>query len=112
MSKPSTFPPRGPAVMPPAAVPLASAIESSAALARLGQRLRESRERLATAAEALPEALRPHVLPGPCDDRQWVLLAANGAVAAKLRQCLPTLEQRLQAAGWPPLGIRIRVLQR
>lgn len=112
MSKSSTFPPRGAAVMPPVAVPLATAIESSAALARLGQRLRESRERLAVAAGALPEALRSHVLPGPCDDRQWVLLAANGAVAAKLRQHLPTLERHLQAAGWPPLDIRIRVQQR
>ncbi len=112
MSKPSTFPPRGAAVMPPSAVPLASAIESSAVLARLGQRLRESRDRLATATEVLPGALRPHVVAGPCDERQWVLLAANGAVAAKLRQCLPTIEQHLQATGWPPLDVRIRVQQR
>ena len=105
----SSSPPLGAAVLPPGALPLAQAIEGSAALARLGLRLRQSRARLETVIPALPPALRAQVRAGPCDDRQWVLLAASAAAAAKLRQWLPDLEQQLAAAGWPAVEIRVRV---
>jgi len=105
----SAFPPRGAAVMPPAALPIERAIAGSPALARLGERLRQSQGRHACIVDALPVALRAHVQAGPIDDRQWVLLARSAAVAAKLRQCLPAIEQALREAGWPPLEIRVRV---
>jgi len=109
MTARSSSPPLGAAVMPPGALPLARAIEGSAALARLGQRLRQSRARLEAVAPAMPDALRTQVRAGPCDDRQWVLLATSAAAAAKLRQWLPDLQQRLAAAGWPAVEIRVRV---
>jgi hypothetical protein len=109
MTARSPFPPLGAAVLPPGALPLARAIEGSAALARLTQRLQQSRTRLEAVLPALPATLRTQVRAGPCDDRQWVLLAASAAAAAKLRQCLPDLHQRLAAAGWPAIEIRVRV---
>ncbi len=105
----SPFPPRGDAVMPPMALPLERAIAGSAALARLGERLRQSQARHASIVGVLPAALRAHVHAGPIDERQWVLLASSAAVAAKLRQCLPSIERALLDAGWPPLEIRVRV---
>ena len=47
--------------------------------------------------------------PGPLDDESWTLLAANGAVAAKLRQLQPRIEQTLCSAGWPARALRIRI---
>jgi hypothetical protein len=104
-------PPRGAAVMPSPSVPLARAIEHSAPLARLTDRLRQSQQRFAALAPVLPPALRAHVRAGPIDDQNWTLLAANPAVAAKLRQLLPDVAQQLNAAGWPAVEIRVRVLQ-
>jgi hypothetical protein len=101
--------PRGAAVMPPGALPLARAIEGSAALARLGQRLRQSQQRLDAVRPALPAALLGQIHAGPCDDRQWALLATSAAAAAKLRQSLPDLHALLAAAGWPAVEIRVRV---
>lgn len=106
------FPPRGAAVLAPAALPLQQAIAGSPALVRLGERLRQSQGRHASIVDVLPAALRAHVQAGPIDDRQWVLLASSAAVAAKLRQCLPRIEQALREAGWPPLAIRVRVQRR
>jgi hypothetical protein len=105
------FPPRGTAVMPSTAVPIARAIGDSAPLTRLVERLRQSRRRFEDLRPALPAALQAQVGPGPIDDQSWTLLAANPAVAAKLRQLLPDLARRLQDAGWPPLEIRVRVLR-
>jgi hypothetical protein len=57
----------------------------------------------------LPSALAAHVRPGPLDGEGWSLLAANPAVAAKLRQLQPRLQARLVECGWPALALRIKV---
>lgn len=93
-------------------VAIAGALAESPALARLSERLRESQARYATALPCLPIALRPHVVPGPVDERGWCLLADSAAIAAKLRQLLPDVSACLAQAGWPALKLRIRVLQR
>jgi hypothetical protein len=49
------------------------------------------------------------VAPGPVDEEGWSLLAANAAVAAKLRQIKPRLETILQERGWQVSSIRIKV---
>ena len=97
------------AIQPPRALPLREAIAASEPLARLGARLRESSARFDCARDALPGALRPHVAAGPIDDEQWTLLAANHAVAAKLRQLVPSLQAALASAGWPPRTLRVRI---
>ncbi len=91
-----------------AAVAIGDALEGSAALARLALRVRESQRRLSDLAPALPPALRDQVRSGPLDDQAWTLLAANAAVAAKLRNLLPALEERLKSRGWPPRTLRVK----
>lgn len=90
-------------------LPLASALEGSLPLARLMQRLRESRERFAAIRQQLPATLADQVRPGPLDDAGWSLLVSNGAAAAKLRQLVPGFEDALRTQGWPNTVIRIKV---
>jgi len=90
-------------------LPLRQALAGSEPLARLTQRLRDSNDRLAAISPLLPAALRPQVQAGPVDEQGWTLLAANGAVSAKLRQLVPLLEASLADQGWPALPIRVKV---
>ncbi len=96
----------------PGTLHLATALDQSQALAKLLQRLQESRDRLAAIREQLPETLRDQVRPGPLDDAGWSLLVPSGAVASKLRQLLPDLEATLIARGWQGTSIRIKVQSR
>jgi hypothetical protein len=93
----------------PLALPIGEAMEQSAALVLLTRRLQESNARYAAVQECLPAPLRTHVTPGPIDDEGWSLLAANAAVAAKLRHLLPRLDDALRAKGWQPTAIRVRI---
>jgi hypothetical protein len=93
----------------PYSLPLAAALGRSEPLTSLLQRLRESQSRFEAVSGLLPEPLRATVRPGPLDDNTWVLLAANAAAAAKLRQCLPTLVLALEARGWQGPAIKVKV---
>ncbi len=90
--------------------PLAQAIESSEPLIRLGERLRESQRRFDCVRAILPEPLASQLRPGPVDADGWTLLASNPAVAAKLRQLVPELEERLRSERFAALQIRVKVL--
>jgi hypothetical protein len=96
----------------PGGVAIDAALQGSVPLARLLERVRESRERFDAIAPLLPPPLREHVRPGPLDDEGWSLLAANGAVAAKLRQLLPRLEEALASRGCVGRPIRVKVAPR
>lgn len=89
--------------------PIGEALSASATLGDLLARLRESEARLATVRSVLTPAMRPHVRAGVLDETGWNLLAPNGAVAAKLRQLLPMIEQVLMEQGWQPTVIRVKV---
>lgn len=89
--------------------PVEEALSGNATLASLLQRLGESNARLADVQGALPTALRPHVRAGVLDETGWNLLVPNGSVAAKLRQCLPAIEQALAERGWKPTTVRVKV---
>lgn len=91
---------------------LGAALGRSEPLAGLLQRLRESQARFEAIAGLLPAPLRAAVAPGPLDDTVWVLLAANAAAAAKLRQMLPQLTQALQARGWQGPDLKVKVQAR
>lgn len=100
-----------PSVTPvaPDALRLRDALARSAPLAALRMRMNESNRRFDAIRPCLPEALVAHVRPGPLDDQGWSLLAANPAVAAKLRQLGPRFEAELDAGGWSKLALRIKV---
>jgi hypothetical protein len=87
----------------------ASAVQRSEPLSQLLARVRQSQERLMCINALLPASLVGVVRPGPLDDVEWALLVPGNAVAAKLRQCLPTLEAGLLAAGWPARALKVRI---
>jgi hypothetical protein len=102
-------PPSKPQPLVPDSLPIADALQRSAPLALLRQRLQDSNARYAAIQDLLPVTLARHVRPGPIDEDSWSLLAANASVAAKLRQLLPRLEERLRQRGWQVSSIRIKV---
>ena len=93
----------------PTLVPLADALRNSESLARLAQRLRESRRRFECIETLLPSALAAQAEAGPLDEHGWTLLALTPAAAAKLRQLVPLIEARLTEQGFGSLAIRVRV---
>jgi hypothetical protein len=93
----------------PSPVSLAGAIAESDSLNHLAARLRESEQRFAAIAALLPDPLARELRPGPIDDEGWSLLASNAAVAAKLRQLLPRLNQELRSRSFRDLPIRVRL---
>ncbi|RVU44291.1 hypothetical protein [Rubrivivax rivuli] len=93
------------------ALALASALHSNETLGGLLQRVRASQALLALAAEVLPAGLRDAVRSGPLDDEGWVLLVANAAAAAKLRQVLPAVEALLRQHGHR-MAVKVKVLPR
>jgi hypothetical protein len=90
-------------------VTLLQAAEDSPTLARLAQLARDSGERLKAVELLIPAPLRPSVKAGPVDGPSWCLLVSNNAAAAKLRQVLPALQNRLCDRGWEVTSIRIKV---
>jgi len=100
------------AAAPAAPVPIADALRTSEPLGRLTERLRRSNAMFAAIRGLLPAALMAHVVAGPADDAGWSLLCANAAVAAKLRQMVPHLEQQLRESGHVCAAVRVKVQPR
>jgi hypothetical protein len=90
-------------------LPMAEALAQSTPLASLLERVRESEARLGLVLGLLPPGLAGQVRAGPLDEAGWTLLVSSGAAAAKLRQCLPRLQEALQARGRAELPIRVKV---
>jgi hypothetical protein len=88
---------------------LHDAMGHSASLKSLRARLADSERRLHAILPLLPPGLVPAVQPGPVDDKGWTLLVANAAVAAKLRNLQPRIEQALRNAGWQVSATRIQL---
>jgi len=93
----------------PLARPLRESLARDDTLAGLLARVRASQARLDALADVLPGLLRQHLRAGPLDDDGWTILAANSAVASKLRHLLPTLAETLVAKGWQATSIRVKV---
>lgn len=94
------------------AIPVQQAAEESPTLARLVERVQASNSRMAVVRPLLPAPLRASVQAGPMDEGQWCLLVSSNAVAAKLRQLLPTLRLQLETQGLGVAEIRIKVQTR
>ncbi|MEP6740836.1 MAG: DciA family protein [Caldimonas sp.] len=96
-------------VAPASALPIAEALRASAPLGRLAERLRESNALFAAVGPLLPPGLAAHMRAGPIDEAGWSILCANAAVAAKLRQIVPLLQQHLHESGRVIAAIRVKV---
>jgi hypothetical protein len=90
-------------------VTLQQAAEASPTLARLAQLARDSGERLEAVEFLIPSPLRSAVRPGPIEGPTWCLLVDSNAAAAKLRQVVPALLNRLRDRGWQVTSIRLKV---
>jgi hypothetical protein len=78
------------------AIPIAQAVDNSAALGLL--------------AGQVPEALRVAVQAGPIDGDSWCLLITSNAAAAKLRQLSPLILAKLTSQGVKVNSIRLKIL--
>lgn len=90
-------------------VTLQQATQDSPTLARLTELARDSSARLKAIEPLIPVSLRPAIQAGPIDGPVWCLIVSSNAVAAKLRQFLPTLEAQLHTKGWEVTSIRLKV---
>lgn len=88
---------------------LQQAAEASPPLARLAALVRETGECLRIIEPLLPAGLRAAVKAGPLEDGTWCLLVSSNAVAAKLRQLVPQLQEQLRRNGRTITTLRIKV---
>lgn len=94
------------------AVPVVQAVHEAPNLAALAQLARQSQECLRLVTPLISPAMRSGVQPGSLVKGQWCLLAANSAVAAKLRQLSPALAAHLRTHGQAVNEIRIKIAMR
>lgn len=94
------------------AMSVSQAMQRAPGLAGLAQLAKRSAECLRLVTPLIPTSMRPAVQAGPLDEGQWCLLAANSAVAAKLRQLSPALAAHLRTHGHAVQAIRIKISMR
>ena len=88
---------------------LEQVVNTAPSLAQLSAMARDSQNRLKSIMPLLPSSLRAHIQSGGVEDDVWCLLAANSAIAAKLKQTLPALCAHLRSKGWNVNTIRVKV---
>ena len=90
-------------------ISLLQATQESPTLGRLAELAMDSTARLKSIEALIPAPLRSAVRAGPIEGAVWCLILDNNAVAAKIRQLLPSLESHLRAKGWEVNSIRLKV---
>ena len=94
------------------AVSAAEAASQAPSLAALAQLAQHSVQCLRIVTPLIAPAMRSAVQAGPLEEGTWCLLAANSAVAAKLRQLAPALAAHLRTHGHAVQEIRIKIAMR
>ncbi|OGB29794.1 MAG: hypothetical protein A3F78_18200 [Burkholderiales bacterium RIFCSPLOWO2_12_FULL_61_40] len=90
-------------------ITLLQATQESPTLAHLTNLATESSARLKSIEAFIPTALRSAVKAGPIEGSVWCLILDNNAVAAKIRQLLPSMQAHLRSKGWDVNSIRLKV---
>jgi hypothetical protein len=91
---------------------LLQASQDSPTFAHLTNLVADSAARLQSIEVLIPTALRSAVRAGPIEGTVWCLILDNNAIAAKIRQLLPSLQSHLRAKGWDVSSIRLKVQTR
>jgi hypothetical protein len=106
------------------AISVVQAVQQAPSLANLAKQAKQSAECLRLVTPLIPPPMRSGVQAGPLQQiaqtdaereshtTQWCLLAANSAVAAKLRQLTPALAAHLRTHGQDVQDIRIKIAMR
>lgn len=91
---------------------LQEATEESPSLAPLLSLARDGHARLQAVLPLLPKEMHAQLKSGPANREEWCILTQSSTVAAKLRQLVPTMLERLSTTDLPIGSIRIKVLKR
>jgi hypothetical protein len=84
-------------------------LSNAPGLSELSAMAQDTQARIRAILPLLPASLRSLVQSGGVDGDAWCLLVPNSAVAAKLRQTVPTLSAHLRTKGWNVNTIRIKI---
>lgn len=88
---------------------LEQAVGAAPTLALLQERIRASQACLEQVRALIPTPLHAQVQPGPLEDGEWCLFVSSAAASTKLRQLLPSIQQRLVRNGMQVNAIRLKI---
>ncbi len=96
----------------PLARSLSEALQAAPTVAGVLAGHREAQACYALIEPLLPSGLASQLRPGPLQDGTWTLFAAGNASAAKVRQLLPRLAERLQASRGDVKVVKVKIVPR
>ena len=85
-------------------------IDGATSLSQLQALARDGQNRLQAILPLLPVSMRSLVQSGGIEGESWCILVPNSAMAAKLRQFLPSLGGHLRTKGWNVQTITVKVI--
>ena len=85
-------------------------LDGATSLSQLQALARDGQNRLQAILPLLPVTMRSLVQSGGVDGEAWCILVPNSAMAAKLRQFLPSLCAHLRTKGWNVQTITVKVI--
>ena len=89
---------------------VAQILDGATSLSQLQALARDGQNRLQAILPLLPVSMRSLVQSGGIDGEAWCILVPNSAMAAKLRQFLPSLCAHLRTKGWNVQTITVKVI--
>ncbi len=85
-------------------------LDGATSLSQLQALARDGQNRLQAILPLLPVSMRSLLQSGGIDGEAWCILVPNSAMAAKLRQFLPSLCAHLRTKGWNVQTITVKVI--
>jgi hypothetical protein len=85
-------------------------LDGATSLSQLQALARDGQNRLQAILPLLPISMRSLVQSGGIEGEAWCILVPNSAMAAKLRQFLPSLCAHLRTNGWNVQKITVKVI--